>query len=95
MVYFIVGSVPVAFPPAGNLHYLISETERQQLQPAEAASEEAAMGNTACGGGDGPTEFTTHTIYVKTGDKKGAGTDGNVSVQRLDLYRSPFYVCQE
>ena len=25
-------------------------------------------------------EKVTHTVFVKTGDKKGAGTDGNVSL---------------
>lgn len=34
------------------------------------------MGN-ACGGGSSKST-TTHIVSVRTGDKKGAGTDGNV-----------------
>ena len=40
------------------------------------------MGNCAGKGGansNAPTD-ATHSIYVKTGDKKGASTNGNVSI---------------
>lgn len=41
---------------------------------------ESKMGNICRGGVGEETERTTHTISVKTGDKKWAGTDGNVSI---------------
>ena len=37
------------------------------------------MGNSCSGGGSKASASTTHSIFVKTGDKKGAQTDGNVS----------------
>lgn len=36
------------------------------------------MGNSCTGGGDKASATTTHSIFVKTGDKKGADTNGNV-----------------